>query len=57
MGGGMPPKYSPAKQVYSIRHGDGVKHSKVQLSEEYREAGTGNRPSLFVMQVRHELLE
>jgi hypothetical protein len=57
MGGGMPPSYTPTKQVYIIRHGDGVTHSKLQLSEVYREAGTGNNPSLFVMQVRHELVE
>jgi hypothetical protein len=48
---GMPPNYTPTKQVYIVRHGDGVKHSKVQLSEVYREAGS---PSLFVMQVRYE---
>ena len=57
MGGGMPPQYSPTRQVYIVRHGNGVKYSRVQLSEVYRDAGTGNRPSLFVMQVRYAALE
>jgi hypothetical protein len=57
MGGGMPPSYSPTKRVYIVRHGDGVKHSKVQLSEVYREAGIGNNPSLFVLQLRYEVVE
>jgi hypothetical protein len=51
---GMPPNYTPTKQVYIVRHGDGVKYSKVQLSEVYREAGS---PSLFVMQIRHGPVE
>ncbi|MDR2258057.1 MAG: HmuY family protein [Treponema sp.] len=57
MGGGMPPEYSPTKQVYIVRHGDGVKYSKVQLSEIYREPGTTKTPSLFVAAVRHEPVE
>jgi hypothetical protein len=57
MGGGMPPSYSPTNQVYIVRHGDGVKHSKVQLSEVYREPGAGNNPSLFVLQARYALVE
>jgi hypothetical protein len=51
---GMPPNYTPTKQVYIVRHGDGEHYSKVQLSEIYREAGT---PSHFVMQVKHAVLE
>jgi hypothetical protein len=51
---GMPPKYTPTEQVYIVRHGDGEKYSKVQLSEVYLESG---RPSHFVMQVRHEVVE
>jgi hypothetical protein len=57
MGGGMPPEYGPTKQVYIIRHGDGKGHSKVQLSEVYREPGIGSSPSLFVMELRHEVVE
>jgi hypothetical protein len=57
MGGGMPPKYGPTKQVYIVRHGDGKGHSKVQLSEVYREPGIGSKPSLFVMRVRHVMVE
>jgi hypothetical protein len=52
---GMPPNYTPTKQVYIVRHGDGERHSKVQLSEVYLERGSD--PSQFVMRVRHELLE
>jgi hypothetical protein len=48
---GMPPNYTPTKEVYIVRHGDGVKHSKAQLSEVYLESGS---PSYFVMEVRHE---
>jgi hypothetical protein len=51
---GMPPNYTPTMQVYIVRHGDGVKHSKLQLSEVYREPGT---PSRFVLQVRHRPLD
>jgi hypothetical protein len=53
----MPPVYTPTNQVYIILHGDGVTYSKAQLSEVYREPGAGNNPSLFVMQVRHALVE
>jgi hypothetical protein len=52
---GMPPNYTPTKQVYIVRHGDGASYSKVQLSEVYLERGTD--PSHFVMQVRHEMVE
>jgi hypothetical protein len=31
-GGGMPPPWSPTKQVYIIRHADGVSYSKFQVS-------------------------
>jgi hypothetical protein len=51
---GMPPNYTPTKQVYIVRHGDGEGYSKVQLSEVYREPG---EPSEFVMRVRHEPVE
>jgi hypothetical protein len=51
---GMPPNYTPTKQVYIVRHGDGIGYSKVQLNEVYREAGS---PSLFVLQLRHEAME
>jgi hypothetical protein len=51
---GMPPSYTPTKQVYIVRHGDGEHYSKVQLSEVYREAGD---PSRFVMELRHEAVE
>jgi hypothetical protein len=54
MGGGMPPVYAPTNQVYIVRHGDGVRRSKVQVSEIYREAGS---PSLFVVELRYEALE
>jgi hypothetical protein len=57
MGGGMPPEYAPTNQVYIVRHGDGVKYSKVQLSEIYREPGIGSFPSLFVVELRHETVE
>jgi hypothetical protein len=57
MGGGMPPEYTPTGQVYIVRHGDGKHYSKVQLSEAYRESGIGNRSSLFVMQVRHAVVD
>jgi hypothetical protein len=52
---GMPPNYTPTKQVYIVRHGDGEQYSKAQLSEVYLERGTD--PSHFVMQVRHEMVE
>jgi hypothetical protein len=47
---GMPPNYTPTGQVYILRHGDGERYSKVQVSEVYREPGT---PSLFVLQINH----
>jgi hypothetical protein len=47
---GMPPAYTPTKQVYIIRHGDGIRYSKVQLSDVYYERGT---PSLFVLRLRY----
>jgi hypothetical protein len=34
----MPPKYSPTGQTYIIRHGDGVKFSKIRVSDIYLEA-------------------
>jgi hypothetical protein len=51
---GMPPNYTPTKEVYIVRHVVGEKYSKVQLSEVYLERGS---PSHFVMQVRHEPVE
>jgi hypothetical protein len=51
---GMPPAYTPTKQVYIVRHGDGEKYSKVQVSEVYLESGS---PSLFVMEVKYETVE
>jgi hypothetical protein len=57
MGGGMPPKYGPTKQVYIVRHGDGERYSKLQLSEVYREPGIGNNPSLFVLELRYKPVE
>jgi hypothetical protein len=53
MGSGMPPVYAPTRQVYIVRHGDGAKHSKVQVSEFYREPGIGSKPSLFVAELRY----
>jgi hypothetical protein len=52
---GMPPGYTPTKQVYIVRHGDGTGYSKVQLSEVYLERGTD--PSHFGLQVRHGIVE
>jgi hypothetical protein len=51
---GMPPSYTPTKRVYIVRHGDGVTHSKIQLSEVYLEPGD---PSQFVLRIKHELVE
>jgi hypothetical protein len=51
---GMPPSYTPTKQVYVVRHRDGEQYSKVQVSEVYLESGS---PYLFVIQVRHEPVE
>jgi hypothetical protein len=52
---GMPPNYTPTGQVYIVRHGDGVKYSKLQVSEVYLERGAD--PSHFVIQVRHAPVE
>jgi hypothetical protein len=50
---GMPPNYTPTKQVYIVRHGDGARYSKLQLSEVYLERGT---PSRFVLHLSHKVV-
>jgi hypothetical protein len=50
---GMPPSYTPTRQVYFVRHGGGAGYSKIQLSEVYLEPGDTYR---FILRVRHETL-
>jgi hypothetical protein len=47
---GMPPNYTPTKQVYIVRHGDGLRYSKLQLSEVYLESGSQYH---FVLHLSH----
>jgi hypothetical protein len=51
---GMPPTYTRTGQVYIVRHGDGARYSKLQLSEVYLESGS---PSRFVLHLRHEVIQ
>jgi hypothetical protein len=51
---GMPPTYTPTYQVYVIRHGDGVSHSKIQVSDVYLDIK--NNEYFFVLKTRYEKL-
>jgi hypothetical protein len=51
---GMPPTYTPTYQVYVIRHGDGVTHSKIQMNDVYLDIK--NNEYYFVLKTRYERL-
>jgi hypothetical protein len=44
-GSGMPPTFGNTNQVYIIRHGDGTRYSKIQITYEYVSATTGDTPT------------
>jgi hypothetical protein len=50
----MPPNYTPTRQVYIVRHGDGVGHSKLQMSELYLERGGSSQ---YVIHLQYETVE